>query len=139
MDGDMARGGGTPISVLVVDDEPDVADLTGLHRQRRNDAFEVTTEAGFEALDDGIDRVVSDYEMPRTDGLEFPRAVHYADREDTVTDALATTYLVSLADHGLLGIASTEPYTVAPAEQELVGILAGSGEPALDRVDSDTT
>jgi len=81
----MDRGGGTPISVLLVDDEPDVADLTGLHLQRQNDAFEVTTEydaeAALDALEDGIDCVVSDYEMPGTDGLDFLRDVREYDED----------------------------------------------------------
>jgi len=77
----MERGG--PIAVLLVDDEPDVAEVTGLHLQRQNDDFEVTIEYSAEdALDSlhgRIDCVVSDYEMPHRDGLDFLRDVREYD------------------------------------------------------------
>jgi len=79
----MDRGGGAEISVLLVDDEPDVAEVTGLHLQRQNEAFDVTIEYGaqeaLDALTDDIDCVVSDYEMPHKDGLDFLRDVREYD------------------------------------------------------------
>ena len=67
---------------------------------------------------------------------ERPRVVtDYADRDDGITDAFATTYLVPVDGHGLLGVGSTEAYTVPPAEQELVGVLVQTLVTAFDRLD----
>ena len=64
-----------------------------------------------------------------------PRVVtDYADRDDGITDAFEAVYLVPLDGHGLLAVASPDPYTVAPAEQEIVGILARTVVAALDRL-----
>ncbi|WP_229126403.1 response regulator [Halapricum desulfuricans] len=65
-----------PISVLVVDDDPDVVDLTSSFLERERDEFDVRTETSAkEALsyldDSEVDAIVSDYEMPGMDGLEF--------------------------------------------------------------------
>ena len=74
---------GGRIRVLHVDDEPDFCDLVALHLEREGDSLEVFTEhgaeAGLERLEaDPVDCVVSDYDMPGTDGLAFLEAV----RED---------------------------------------------------------
>jgi CheY-like chemotaxis protein len=64
--------------VLVVDDDPGFAELTGLRLERCDEAFETVAETGGEAGLDHIgevDCVVSDYDMPGTDGLEFLAAV----------------------------------------------------------------
>lgn len=68
------------ISVLHVDDEPSIADLTGTFFERQNDQFAVETAT---SADEGLgminDRppecVISDYDMPGMDGIEFLRAV----------------------------------------------------------------
>ncbi|WP_436926626.1 response regulator [Halosimplex amylolyticum] len=71
------------ITVLHVDDEPEFSELVALQLERLDDCFTVVTARnardGFEALTDGeVDAVVSDYQMPVTNGIEFLRTV----RED---------------------------------------------------------
>ncbi|MFC6989791.1 response regulator [Haloplanus sp. GCM10025708] len=75
----------TPIRVLHVDDEPDLAELVSTFLERENPDFEVLTEtdatAALTRLSDdkeSIDCVISDYEMPGMDGIEFLETV----RED---------------------------------------------------------
>ena len=68
------------IRILHVDDEPDLADLAATFLERENDRFRVETatsgEEGFQRLAaDEFDCVVSDYNMPQMDGIEFLDAV----------------------------------------------------------------
>ena len=68
------------IHVLHVDDDKEFVDLAALLLERESEALSVTVEtsveAGLERIDsEPVDCVVSDYDMPRTDGLEFLRAV----------------------------------------------------------------
>jgi len=68
------------IRVLVVDDDPDLLDLTASFLQRERTEFDVETtsdpESALERLEtDPSDAIVSDYEMPGMDGLEFLEAV----------------------------------------------------------------
>jgi PAS domain S-box-containing protein len=68
------------ISVLCVDDDPDFVDVTARMLQLRNDAIETTavtsaTEGLAALAERPYDCVVSDYDMPETDGLEFLNAV----------------------------------------------------------------
>ena len=74
------------ISVLHVDDEPAMSDLTATYLERVEDTLAVSTATTVvEALDrlDGgdVDCVVSDYDMPTTNGIEFLQIVReqYAD------------------------------------------------------------
>ena len=69
-----------PIRVLHVDDDPAFAELVVAFLERDSDRITVDTAAdadsGFKRLVDGdYDCVVSDYEMPGTDGIEFLRQV----------------------------------------------------------------
>jgi len=68
------------IQVLHVDDEPDLADLTTTFLKREDDRFTVETahsaDEGRERVDDRPpDCVVSDYNMPGMNGIEFLQAV----------------------------------------------------------------
>ncbi|OYR82818.1 hypothetical protein DJ72_08555, partial [Halorubrum distributum] len=68
------------IEVLHVDDDPAFLDLTRSFIQRELGDVEITTVASPDAVLDTLDErsvhcVVSDYEMPGTDGLELLDAV----------------------------------------------------------------
>ena len=75
-----------PIRVLHVDDDPDVADLTASFLAREVDGMTVETATsaaeGLDRIRTGtFDCVVSEYEMPGMDGIEFLEAVR-ADHPD---------------------------------------------------------
>ncbi|SEA23941.1 PAS domain S-box-containing protein [Haloplanus vescus] len=69
-----------PIRVLHVDDEPDFANLAATFLEREDDRFEVTTATN---VGEGLDRlaeldadcIVSDYDMPDQNGIEFLETV----------------------------------------------------------------
>lgn len=68
------------ISVLHVEDDPSFADLTQTYLERADDSITVQTETnasdGLTHLDSNdIDCVVSDYDMPGMNGIEFLEAV----------------------------------------------------------------
>ncbi|MFT4882667.1 MAG: PAS domain S-box-containing protein [Natronomonas sp.] len=101
------------IRVLHVDDEPDFADTSATFVEREDDRFDIqTATSASEGLDflasDDFDCVVSDYDMPGQNGIEFLEAVRadYPDlpfilftgkgSEDVASDAISagvTDYL----------------------------------------------
>lgn len=71
---------GTSIRLLLVDDDSDLLDLTATYLEREDDRFAIETETnardGLALLDEAqIDCIVSDYQMPDMNGLEFLDAV----------------------------------------------------------------
>ncbi|WP_198662032.1 PAS domain S-box protein [Halorussus litoreus] len=78
---------GNAIRVLLVDDDDAVADLTATYLRRASDHLESVVETSpADALDrvtdePGVDCVVSDYEMPEMNGLEFLSAVREVDSD----------------------------------------------------------
>ena len=69
-----------PIRVLHVDDDPDLGDLTATFLERENDRFDVRTVTsaaeGFDAIrDQPPDCIISDYDMPEQNGIEFLQTV----------------------------------------------------------------
>ncbi|MUW15104.1 PAS domain S-box protein [Halorubrum sp. CBA1125] len=81
------------IRVLHVDDDPAFLDLVETYLSRIDDAFTVRSatdvDAALDALEaEPIDCVVSDYEMPGSDGLEFLSRVR--ERNDAVPFVLFT-------------------------------------------------
>lgn len=68
------------ITILLVDEDTDVLELTETFLEREDGALEVTTETSasdaLERLESGsFDCVVSDYSMPSMEGMEFLEAV----------------------------------------------------------------
>ncbi|CAP15047.1 receiver/sensor box histidine kinase (plasmid) [Halobacterium salinarum R1] len=77
------RGGGGSIQVLHVDDEPDFADMAAEFLEREDDRLTVesatSASEGLDRLDEhDYDCIVSDYDMPGMDGVEFLETVRKA-------------------------------------------------------------
>ncbi|MFP8891261.1 PAS domain S-box protein [Natrialbaceae archaeon A-CW2] len=83
----------TTIHVLHVDDEPSLADLAATFLERHDSRFSVQTatsvDAGLEALEEhSYDCVISDYDMPGSNGIEFLETVR--ERYDDIPFILFT-------------------------------------------------
>ncbi|WP_439027675.1 PAS domain-containing protein [Haloarchaeobius sp. DT45] len=82
-----SSGGGETrrISVVHVDDEPSFGEVSATFLERMADGFEVTAvTSGSEALElveEGVDCVVSDYDMPGMDGLALLAKVREVDAD----------------------------------------------------------
>lgn len=75
----MADYAGGVMRVLLVDDEPELAETGADYMEEEHENLSVITaesaREGIRKLDDSIDCVVSDYEMPGRDGLQFLNAI----------------------------------------------------------------
>ncbi len=75
----MDTAAASTIRVLHVDDDGDFAELTATFLEREDDRLTVQTAtsaaAGLERLEEDVDGVVSDYDMPGDNGIEFLEAV----------------------------------------------------------------
>jgi PAS domain S-box-containing protein len=75
----MADYAGGVMRVLLVDDEPELAETGADYMEEEHEDLSVVTaqsaREGIRKLDDSIDCVVSDYEMPGRDGLQFLNAI----------------------------------------------------------------
>jgi CheY-like chemotaxis protein len=85
----------TPVRVLLVDEDDDVLAVTREFLEHENDGFEVeTATSAADALDrldtQQFDAVVTDYRMPRTDGLTLAGEIR--DRHPDVPVVLFTAH-----------------------------------------------
>ena len=76
------------ITVLLVDEDRDILDLTATFLERADDGLQVSTcvnvadaVATIEADPGGVDCVISDYTMPEMTGVEFLETVREIDPE----------------------------------------------------------
>lgn len=69
----------TMISVLLVDDDPTILDITRLYLQRGGEFSVATCRSAIDALgmldNRSFDAIISDYEMPDMDGIEFLKVI----------------------------------------------------------------
>ncbi|HOP09651.1 MAG TPA: response regulator, partial [Candidatus Methanofastidiosa archaeon] len=67
--------GPDPLTILYVDDEEEFRELTKRYLERKGDVIVHTAASAAEALNmlrkRSYDAIVSDYQMPRIDGVEF--------------------------------------------------------------------
>ena len=81
----MAIAGERDVRVLHVDDDPDFVDLASTFLHRQDDRLNVDTTTRAKAALDRLDSeseydcVVSDYDMPEMNGLEFLKTVRADD------------------------------------------------------------
>jgi PAS domain S-box-containing protein len=102
----------TKISVLYVDDEPALRDLARIYLERSGSLSVTTIDSAKKALEElkihSFDAIISDYQMPEMDGIEFLKIIRAQSdgipfilftgkgREEVVVDALnsgADSYL----------------------------------------------
>jgi two-component system chemotaxis response regulator CheY len=88
--------------ILVVDDDPSLRDLLGLHL--RSAGYEVqlaedAIEAGYRVLERAPDLIVCDVNMPYMDGFEFVSAL----KADTTLPYIPVIFLTAREDGDLRG------------------------------------
>jgi PAS domain S-box-containing protein len=73
------------ISVLLVDDEDDLLEIGKSYLEQATDFTVITAPSATIALDllrsNGIQAIVSDYQMPKMDGIEFLKQVRISDKK----------------------------------------------------------
>ncbi|MDZ5810342.1 GAF domain-containing protein [Halorubrum sp. AD140] len=154
------------IRVLHVDDEAELAELAATFLEREDDRLDVETAAsaseGLDRIDDGdFDCVVSDYDMPGRNGIEFLEAVResrpdfpfilYTGKgsEEVASDAIVsgvTDYLQKESGTGQYAVLANritnavEQYRTGQraAELDRVRTLASDVNQAIVRADSRT-
>jgi two-component system, OmpR family, response regulator len=123
---ELTRPDGTPLRVLVVDDEVNIAELVGM--ALRYEGFEVTlahtgTKAVSAAKSSGPDAVVLDMMLPDFDGLEVLRRMRAADPDVPV---LFLTARDAVEDRVAGLTAGGDDYVTKPFSlEELVARLRG--------------
>ncbi|MBD3405306.1 MAG: PAS domain S-box protein [Candidatus Lokiarchaeota archaeon] len=75
-----------PVNVLLVDDDPDLLTLASEFLKKKDQEFKITLAVSAEeALDimkeNEFDVIVSDYQMPKMNGIEFLRKIREGDQE----------------------------------------------------------
>jgi two-component system, OmpR family, response regulator len=135
----LARADGCPVRVLVVDDEPDLADLLG--RAFRYEGWDIRTESSGPAAVSGAlhfdpDVVVLDRMLPGLDGLEVLRQLR---AEDPWLPVLMLTALDSTEDR-LAGFAAGaddyvgKPFSLAEVVARVRGLIRQATSLAEERL-----
>jgi PAS domain S-box-containing protein len=136
-----------PIRVLHVDDEPDFADLAATYLKREDDRFEVETATSVDEVLDSfatldVDCIVSDYDMPDRDGIEFLERVR-AERPDLPfilftgrgSEEIASRAISAGVTEYLQKGNGTEQYTLL-ANRIANSVRAVRAETAVDRTET---
>lgn len=123
------------VRVLHVDDNPEILEVTKLFLERTDDAFTVVgTQSAVDAInrlqDGGFDCIISDYDMPTTDGLELLEIVReqYPDLPFILYTAQGSEEIASEA----ISAGVTE-YMQKETSNEQYEVLANRVRNAVDR------
>ena len=123
------------LSILVVDDEPSVADLVAIVL-RHNGERVVTAHDGAEALRSArtqtFDVVVLDLMMPEMDGMEVCRALREDPRHDDTRIVLCSAAEESSVDWRAAGADTflPKPFDVRSLARAIERVSGGSNGPA---------
>ena len=82
------------IQILYVDDDPNLLEIGKLYLERTGDYLVTTLESAVSALEvleiKSFDAIISDYQMPELDGIEFLRTVRTSENTTTIPFILFT-------------------------------------------------